>query len=287
MDKLSSFWQDNIDVDQFRDWHEKNHQHMLNLRDLTRIIDKKNYTSILDCGAGLGQLYNWLQRTNPDIRYQGMEITKKFVDDATAADIPMILGDIENIPYEDDSFDVCVASAVLNHLHDYRPAIKEMLRVAKKEILVTFFKPSVETFGYLAPELRKITMGWYPGEWDPGNLPTTSPVVGFYPSKHNHCPIIIAQKKYNIYKSPLGFYMHAEEDENGEPTCIHHHFEMAKFFNFLNEIEKPQDKNYNIFYAGPIKLMKEYEAWTKEPDTPDMEYYATIVGIEIAGDENG
>jgi len=283
MDKHISFWQDTADIEEFRGWHN-NPDHIRQLRDITRKIIDKQYKSILDCGAGLGKLYESIIINNANIDYQGMEITKKFVDIATEAGVPMILGDIESIPYEDNSFDVCLASNVLNHLYDYRGPLREMLRVAKKEVIVTFFKPSVEVFNYLGPGVRRNTIGWYPGKWDSGNLPRYCPRNAFYPKRTNHCPSLMLQKNYKIHESPFGFYTHAHEDEHGEPTLIHHYFEMRKFFDFLHEVATENGEDYKIYYGGAVSTLEKYHLMKKEPNTPDLKYYANLIYIEKQGD---
>ena len=283
MDKYLSFWQDTVDVEDFRRWHNM----PAHINEFTEIVNKiidKQYKSVLDCGAGLGGFYDYLTINNINIDYQGLEITKKFVDISTDAGIPMILGNIEKIPYKKNSFDVCLASDVLNHLYDYKAPIREMLRVAKKEVIVTFFKPSMEKLKYLSPEVRKKTIGWYPGQWDSSNMPATCPKGGFYPHKHNHCPLLVLQKNHKIYKSPLGLYIHSEEDESGEPTCIHHFFEMRKFFDFLGEVAIENGEEYRIYYGGDPRAREEYQRSTKEPNTPALKYYAHRIYIEKQGD---
>jgi len=284
MDKHLSYWQDIVDTEVFRGWHDNNQGHTNEIRDITRKIIDKEYKSILDCGAGLGKFYESIITNNVNIDYQGIDITEKFVHEAISAGIPMSVGDTENILFEDNSFDVCLAHDVLNHLYDYRPTLREMLRVAKKEVIVTFFKPSVERFYYLHPDVAKQTIGWYPGVWDPGNMPVSCPRAGFYPKRTNHCPVITLQKKYKIHKSPFGFYTHAHEDEHGEPVLLHHHFEMSKFFDFVREVAAENGEDYKIYYGGDKNTERTWRQWTKEPNTPALKYYANMIFIEKQGD---
>ena len=48
------------------------------------------------------------------------------------------------MPFEDDSFDCCLCFDVLNHQLEYEKSIKELIRVVKKEVLISFFKPFEE-----------------------------------------------------------------------------------------------------------------------------------------------
>jgi len=284
MDKHLSYWQEHLNVDQFRDWHKNLPYNINNLIDL---LAEQQTQSVLDCGAGVGNFYKALKLKNVNLDYQGIEITPKFIEAAQNDQIPMILADIENIPCGDNSYDVCVAFSVLNHLYDYRPALIEMLRVAKKQVIVTFFKPSVERLNYLPAEIRKFTIGWYPGKWDSSNMPVTCPKLGFYPGRWNHDPLILLKKNYKIYNSPFGFYTHYHEDNSGQPTCIHHYFEMSKFFSFIKNLSNKSNDTYTVSYGGDSNTLKSYHSWTKEPNTPHMKYYANVIHITKSGVKNG
>lgn len=63
----------------------------------------------------------------------------KFVDHATKRGIPVVLGSIESIPFEGNSFDIAYARHVLEHLEYYEAGLTELIRVAKKEVFVNFF----------------------------------------------------------------------------------------------------------------------------------------------------
>jgi ubiquinone/menaquinone biosynthesis C-methylase UbiE len=46
--------------------------------------------------------------------------------------------DIHNLPYESDQFDIVLCSETLEHVKDYKAATLELLRVAKKAVLLRF-----------------------------------------------------------------------------------------------------------------------------------------------------
>jgi len=103
-------------------------------------IKESGYKSVLDCGAGYCSEYYGFKSDGYDIDYYAFDITPRFVKTGVEKGINIREGDIENIPYGDDFVDVCLCHAVLNHLEDFKRAIDEMLRVAKKEVIVSFFK---------------------------------------------------------------------------------------------------------------------------------------------------
>jgi ubiquinone/menaquinone biosynthesis C-methylase UbiE len=91
---------------------------------------------MLDCGAGLCRDGEVLQDI---IKWRGIDITPLFVKKGKEKGFNIKLGSIENIPYK-MQFDLVYSKAVLEHLRYYEYALLEMNRVAKKEIMVVFFR---------------------------------------------------------------------------------------------------------------------------------------------------
>ncbi len=52
-------------------------------------------------------------------------------------DIPAVPADIHALPFDNDQFDVVLCSESLEHVADFRIATKELLRVAKKAVVIT------------------------------------------------------------------------------------------------------------------------------------------------------
>lgn len=104
-------------------------------------VRKKEYTSILDVACGLCVDYLGLKKDNMNIRYQGLDITPKLVELGLKNNMPIARGSIEAIPFWDSSFDLVYARHILEHLSGYETALKESIRVAAKEVMVTFFIP--------------------------------------------------------------------------------------------------------------------------------------------------
>ena len=106
-------------------------------------VKKMGYHSLLDAPSGLCIDYFGLQEEGIPIAYQGLDITPKLVSLAAQREIPVALGSIEKLPFEDSQFDVCYARHILEHLQHYHLALTELIRAAKREVLVVFFiKPT-------------------------------------------------------------------------------------------------------------------------------------------------
>lgn len=104
-------------------------------------ILNKSYKKILDVPCGLCVDFKGFNTAGLD--YLGVDITPIFVKRATDLGISVLLGRIQDIPCTDSSVDVTVSRHILEHLPSYEDAIAQLIRVAKNEVIVTFFrKPS-------------------------------------------------------------------------------------------------------------------------------------------------
>lgn len=104
-----------------------------------RYIANKGYTSVLDIPCGGSPEYFGYKNDNIAIDYVGMDITQRLVDFALEKGINAKQGSIEAIPCADNSFDVCYARHIFEHLSYYEKAFDEVIRVAKKEVIAIFF----------------------------------------------------------------------------------------------------------------------------------------------------
>jgi ubiquinone/menaquinone biosynthesis C-methylase UbiE len=97
-----------------------------------------NPASILDVGCGEGRTTEIVGRA-VDARVVGMDLESVVVEDAarSVAGASFVVGSALNLPFEDHSFDLVLATEVLEHLDQPRAALEEMLRVARRALLVT------------------------------------------------------------------------------------------------------------------------------------------------------
>ena len=279
MDKHLSYWQDHLELEQFESWHDNGAQKAL-MNTIALRAKEKNYKSILDAGAGTGELYNVLNKQNLNLEYQGLEITEKFVDRATSKGIPMRLGDIEQLTYENNSYDFCIAAGVMNHLLDPRPMVLELFRVAKEEVFISFFKPFIEKL-FFQKDTGGHVFGAYRGKVDTGNLPTEYPYIGFYPCRTHHCPVSVLNQNYELHKSTFGFYLHYAEDNAGQPICIHHYYQMTWLCNYIVSLGiDPEDITFGFHEETHLDyehLMREIGAFT----VPHKCYFADMMFIKM------
>lgn len=96
------------------------------------INEHKDINNILDAGCSKG----YLNKINTDKKLFGIDISKKLLDDIQGY-TEVKEGSLLKIPYKTNQFDLVVCFQVLEHIEDYQKAIKELIRVSNKYILLS------------------------------------------------------------------------------------------------------------------------------------------------------
>lgn len=87
--------------------------------------------SVLDIGAGTGMMSEFAYRCNDKLRYVAVDPAEgmlKYAPDYLETHI----GEAEELPFEDGSFDAIFMGESLHHFHDIDAAFKEVVRVLKE-----------------------------------------------------------------------------------------------------------------------------------------------------------
>jgi len=103
---------------------------------LSELISLKPNT-VLDIGCGTGYITNIMSHElDSTVIGCDMDINRiSFARDNLAQEV--IIGDIMHLPFKDNSFDVVVASEIIEHILSPRIALNEIRRVSKKFIIIT------------------------------------------------------------------------------------------------------------------------------------------------------
>lgn len=110
-------------------------ENILRVRDILSNLHKiTNGESLLDVGCGMGFVIDIAKDFFPVIR--GVDVTEKMLERVNTthitSDIQVQLAESDNLPFDDNSFNVCTAYAVLHHLDSLEPTFREIHRVLKK-----------------------------------------------------------------------------------------------------------------------------------------------------------
>lgn len=108
-------------------------------RNLVDFTQAKTVDSILDVGCGEGFTLNSLKENGIGKRLEGIEYLQAAIDlgKKTYPDIKIIKGTIYELPYKDNSFDLVLCTEVLEHLESPEKALKELVRVSKKYLVIS------------------------------------------------------------------------------------------------------------------------------------------------------
>lgn len=106
------------------------HPHIL------REIETIEYNSFLDVGCGTGVILWNLYGKNPAAQYCGLDISENMLSRARerlGTKANLTLGDSENLPYEDNTFDAVSCSESFHHYPNPQKALSEIKRVLKSK----------------------------------------------------------------------------------------------------------------------------------------------------------
>lgn len=113
-------------------------EHMLS--DIGNYISKSNSkVYILDAGCGEGFTDQLLMRNFPEVNITGLE----YIDEAIRIarkmnpEVEYVQGDICDMPFEDNWFDIVLCSEVLEHLENPNKAMQEINRISKGLVYIT------------------------------------------------------------------------------------------------------------------------------------------------------
>jgi SAM-dependent methyltransferase len=96
---------------------------------LTALSDAR---SVVNIGAGTGSY-------EPKDRYVvAVEPSETMIRQRTAKSAPLVRASAMNLPFRDDAFDAALAILTVHHWPDQKRGLKEMTRVAKRSIILTW-----------------------------------------------------------------------------------------------------------------------------------------------------
>ena len=93
----------------------------------------KDAKSIVDLGCGTGSMLQLIaENTSDDVKLVGVDLSEGMINEASkkANDrMSFMVGDVENLPFEDNSFDAVLCMHSFHHYPNPEQAISEMFRI--------------------------------------------------------------------------------------------------------------------------------------------------------------
>ena len=108
----------------------------LNAASIEFLIDKipnRSGLSVLDVGSGNGFLLDQLRTLNTWARIAGVDVAST---EKVQTGIEIYSGALPNLPFRDNEFDIVTCTHVMEHVLDVAASAKELIRVARKMILI-------------------------------------------------------------------------------------------------------------------------------------------------------
>lgn len=108
-------------------------------RNLVNLTASKKVDSILDVGCGEGFTLNRLKGKGIGNKLEGVEYSKAAIElgHKMYPNIKIKQGNIYQLPYKDNSFDLVLCTEVLEHLDKPEEGLKELVRVSKKYLVIS------------------------------------------------------------------------------------------------------------------------------------------------------
>lgn len=104
-------------------------------------LGKEDYCDLLDCGCGTGPMISLLYEKDSTKNYTGLDITPKMIEVGKSKNldgVKWVVGDCENLPFEENSFDAIICSNSFHHYpnpQDFFNSVKRVLRPGGRLIL--------------------------------------------------------------------------------------------------------------------------------------------------------
>jgi ubiquinone/menaquinone biosynthesis C-methylase UbiE len=136
----------------YEDYQDKYRMHAV-----ISAVKKRKPTSILDNGCGSALMSRELAGSGHSV--VGLDISNELLKRvATTANLQLVVGDSENLPFDNSVFDCVICSEVLEHIKDNQPAIKEIRRVMKEDGFAVISVPNWDCFDSLEGNFGIVTI---------------------------------------------------------------------------------------------------------------------------------
>lgn len=121
---------------------------------------------VLDAGCGEGITLEKLVARFPEKEFLGVDPDPKNIKLCEAHMLPVIQGDVYDLPFENESLDTCLFMEVIEHLETPKKALEELIRVLRPggRLIVVF------PYDITMLAARLLCLRWREARFDPYHL---------------------------------------------------------------------------------------------------------------------
>ena len=104
--------------------------------DVLAELEKEPFYDLLDCGCGTAPMLTLLHEKYPEKHLTGIDITPKMIEAARAKqmdNVELLVGDCENLPFEDNSFDAVICCQSFHHYPNVQDFFNSVYRVLRPD----------------------------------------------------------------------------------------------------------------------------------------------------------
>tara|TARA_Y100000389_G_scaffold204549_1_gene257910 strand:+ start:5050 stop:5511 length:462 start_codon:yes stop_codon:yes gene_type:complete len=98
--------------------------------------------NLLDVGCGIGEILDYYKNS------VGVDINRECVDYCKSKGLSAQYMEIDELPFESNTFNTLVFENVLEHIHDPTKILQEIFRVMKKDAFLLISVPGIKGFEY-------------------------------------------------------------------------------------------------------------------------------------------
>ncbi len=97
-------------------------------------LEREPFQDLLDCGCGTAPMLSLLHEKYPEKHYTGIDLTPKMIEVAKSKqmeNVDLIVGDCENLPFAENSFDVVICCQSFHHYPNVQDFFHSVYRVLR------------------------------------------------------------------------------------------------------------------------------------------------------------
>jgi SAM-dependent methyltransferase len=112
-------------------------EHFVALEYVAALLEVVRAKTVLDVGSGTGRAIRFLRQRCPDLQIEGVEPVGELRGQAQVPGTVIHDASGQDLPFNDDSFDVVMSFGLLHHIAAPAPVVAEMMRVARFGVVIS------------------------------------------------------------------------------------------------------------------------------------------------------